>query len=143
MTTPDLAVNTLNYDEQGGARKVIGGEIDIVTGGKIKKSGVDITGALATPLAGVAAAYKLARSAAPIALDGSNPTSFAHGLTTIVAAVAMLTGTDAPGVSTSTLTLNINGANVDVYGWKPTSSSDPTLVASGGGELFNWVAVGT
>ena len=92
---------------------------------------------------GAAAGYKIARSAAPVALDGSNPTSVAHGLTTCVAAFASLTGSVALGDGTHQLTVVINGANLDIYGWKPTSGSDPTLVASDGTESFNWFAIGT
>ena len=76
------------------------------------------------------------------ALDGSNPTSVAHLLATCTSFVAMLKGTAAPGVGTSVLTTNINGANVDVYAWKPTSSADPTLIASTGTENFYWIAFG-
>jgi hypothetical protein len=76
-------------------------------------------------------------------LDGSNPTSITHGLGTCLAFTATLVKTSAPGVGTSVLTANINGAAVDVYAWKPTSNSDPTLVASTGTEQFYWVAVGS
>ena len=92
---------------------------------------------------GVAAGYKLARSAAPVALDGANPTSVAHGLTSCVSAVVSLAGSAAPGVSTSTLTVVINGANLDVYGWKPNGAALTELVASAGTETFNWIAIGT
>jgi hypothetical protein len=108
-------------------------------------------GTLITPTAakinklaqGVAGDYMIARSAAPVALDGSNPTSVAHGLTTCVAAFAQLVGSDAPGDSTMLLTAVINGANIDVYAWKHTDGTDPTLVASTGTETFNWFAIGT
>ena len=92
---------------------------------------------------GAASGYKIARSASPVALDGSNPTSVATGLTTVVAGFATLTGTAAPGLSTSTLAVVINGTSLDVYGWKPTGAGDTTLIASGGTESFNWFAVGT
>lgn len=91
---------------------------------------------------GVASGYKIARSAAPVALDGSNPTSVAHGLTTCVAAFVQLVGSAAPALSTSVLTAVINGANIDVYAWKPTSAIDDTLIASTGTETFNWFAIG-
>jgi hypothetical protein len=144
MTTADPAVNVLNYIEQGGARTVIGGEIDIVTGGKLKINGSDVTaGVGGANVGGVASGYLIARSAAPVALDGSNPTSVAHGLGTCVAAFVQLVGSAAPGDSTSVLTCVINGANIDVYGWKNTGGTDPTLVASTGTETFNWFAVGT
>jgi len=90
---------------------------------------------------GVAGGYKIARGEA--ALDGGNPTPVATGLTTVVAFVATLKGTAAPGDSTSVLTADISGATVSVYAWKNTSGSDPTLVASTGTESFYWIAVGT
>lgn len=35
--------NVSNYNEQGGARTVIGGEIDVITGGTLKIAGTDVT----------------------------------------------------------------------------------------------------
>ena len=93
------------------------------------------------PVAGVAAGYKLAR--AETALDGSNPTSVASGLATIVSCTLTLKGTAAPGIGTSVLTGNINGTNFDVYAWKVTSAIDDTLIASTGTESFYTVCVGT
>lgn len=92
-------------------------------------------------VSGVANGYKVARG--ETALDGSNPTPVATGLTTVVAFVATLKGSVAPGVGTSSLTAVISGATANVYAWKVTSSSDTTLVASTGTESFYWVAVGT
>ena len=92
---------------------------------------------------GVAGGYKIARSAAAVALDGSNPTSVAHGLTTCLSAHVQLVGSAAPGVGTSLLTCVINGANIDVYAWKVTATGDATLIASTGTETFHWSAVGT
>lgn len=108
--------------------------------------GVEITKTAAqinALVSGVAGGYKIARSAAPVALDGSNPTTFAHGLTTCVAVILQLVGSSAPGDNTSVLTAVINGADVDVYAWKNTGGTDPTLVASTGTETFNWIAIGT
>lgn len=95
-------------------------------------------------LAGAAAGYKLARGGAA-ALDGSNPTPIATGLTTIVAAVVQLRGTAAPGDNTSVLTTDFSGSDgtLNVYAWKNTSGNDPTLVASTGTETFDWIAIGT
>jgi hypothetical protein len=132
--------------EQGAERLFVksGGELDIETGGKLKIGGVDITASAGgAGVAGAVAGYKLARSAAPVALDGSNPTSVAHGLTTCLSAHVQLVGSAAPGLGTSTLTCVINGANIDVYGWKPTGAGDTTLIASTGTENFNWLAIGT
>lgn len=103
----------------------------------ISVSGVD----LSAGVAGVAAGYKVARG--ETALDGSNPTPVATGLTTVIAFVATLKGTAAPGLGTSVLTANISGATVNVYAWKPTGAGDTTLIASTGTESFYWVAIGT
>ena len=90
---------------------------------------------------GVAASYRLARVS--MSLDGSNPTPWATGLTTVIAGTVSLVGSAAPGVGTSVLTPLINGTSLDVYAWKPTSNSDPTLIASTGTEVFYGVAIGT
>lgn len=92
-------------------------------------------------VAGVAGGYKVAR--VEMALDGSNPTSWATGLTTIIAGGATLKGSAAPGVGTSILTAVINGTSLDVYAWKVTSSIDNTLIASTGTETFYGWAIGT
>lgn len=90
---------------------------------------------------GIGNGYKLARGSA--ALDGSNPTPIATGLTTIVGAVVTLRGTSAPGIGTSVLTTGISGATLNVYAWKVTDATDPTLIASTGTETFDWIAIGT
>ncbi len=41
------------------------------------------------------------------------------------------------------LTTLINGTDLEVYAWKPTSNSNPTLIASTGTEVFYGVAIGT
>src|SRR5438046_648210 len=48
---------------------------------------------------GLAAGVKMNASATPLALDGSNPTSFAYGLTTCTAVFVQLVGSAAPGDS--------------------------------------------
>lgn len=101
----------------------------------------DVVSALARTVDGVAADYRIARGSQ--ALDGSNPTPVATGLTTVVAFVASLRGAVAPGVDTSVLTHAVSGATVNVYAWKPTSNSNPTLIASTGTDTFDWIAVGT
>lgn len=117
--------------------------LSAATTGYVKLTGGGAASEVASPVAGVADGYKIARG--ETALDGGNPTPVATGLTTVIAFVATLKGTAAPGVGTSVLTANIAGAagNVDVYAWKPTSNSDPTLVASTGTESFYWTAIGT
>jgi hypothetical protein len=130
-----------NYQEQGGARTVICGEIDVVQGGKFKVAGTDRTSALATAPAAVASGYMVARG--ETALDGSNPTPVVTGLSTVTGFSATLKGSGAPGVGTTTLTYTASGGTVSVYAWKPTSNADPTLIASTGTETFGWTAIGT
>lgn len=77
------------------------------------------------------------------ALGGSNPTAVATGMTSISSAVVTLEGSSAPGVGTTTLTCVISGSTLNVYAWKPTSSSNPTLIASTGTENFDWFVTGT
>ena len=103
---------------------------------------VDRTAAELNLLAqGVAAGYKIAR--VEMALDGSNPSSWTHGLTTVIAAGCSLKGSVAPGVGTCLVTAVINGAAIDFYAWKPTATGDCTLIASTGTEsIYAW-AVGT
>lgn len=100
-----------------------------------------IAGVARTPVDGLADGYKLARGES--ALDGANPTPVATGLTTVVAFVATLKGTAAPGLGTAHLTYGVSGGTVNVYGWKPTGAGDCTLIASTGTESFGWVAIGT
>lgn len=118
---------------------VVSNEPYINQSGTAKK----ITHAGDNPVIGAASGYKIARG--EVALDGSNPTTVATGLTTIVAAVACLKGSSAPGDNTSVLTVDFTGSdgNLDIYGWKNTGGTDPTLVASTGTESVEWIAIGT
>lgn len=91
---------------------------------------------------GVAGGYKLARGAAT--LDGSNPTTAATGLTTVVActvegpAAAAVPGDDPQGAVGF-----INTTNLDIYAWG-TNGTDPTPVASTNNTaVFYWVCIGT
>ncbi len=80
--------------------------------------------------------YKVARGT--IALDGSNPTPVATGLTTVVAFTCTIVRTSAVSSGTAFLThAAAVGADVDVYAWVLAGS------ASTGTETIEWVAVGT
>lgn len=121
-----------------------GGIVDIESGGQLQIAGSDRTAALTTAPAAVAAGYKIARG--EIALDGSNPTSVTTGLATIVSANVSLKGTAAPGDNTSVLTYDLPAGTpgqLDIYAWKNTGGTDPTLVASTGTETVAWIAIGT
>ena len=105
--------STFQVRQDGNAAVPTGKSLDIESGGALKIAGTDVTTALATAPAAVAAGYKIARG--ETALDGSNPTPVSTGLTTVVAFVATLKGTAAPGVGTSVLTASISGATANVY----------------------------
>jgi predicted RecA/RadA family phage recombinase len=77
------------------------------------------------------------------ALDGSNPTPIATGLTTIVSVDLTLKKNTAPGLGTSILTYDTTGGTLNVYGWKPTAAGDCTLIASTGTETFSYVVRGS
>jgi hypothetical protein len=118
------------------------GAIDVPSGAKSKIAGADVTSSVSgAAVAGVASGYKVARG--ETALDGSNPTPVVTGLTTVVGFSATLKGSVAPGLGTSVLTQVISSGTVNVYAWKPTGATDPTLIASTGTESFDWVAIGT
>jgi hypothetical protein len=139
----DVSYNSKNYQGQGGDNWHVGGTLDIdaAGGGKLTVNGADVTSSVSgAAVAGVAAGYIIARGEA--VLDGANPTPIATGLTTVIVFVATLKGSVAPGVGTSTITAVVSGGTANVYGWKPTSNADPTLIASAGTDGFYWIAVG-
>lgn len=76
------------------------------------------------------------------ALDGSNPTAIATGLSLVGGFSATLKGSAAPGVGTSVVTYTSSGGTVSVYAWKVTATGDCTLIASTGTETIGWTAVG-
>jgi len=78
-----------------------------------------------------------------IALDGSNPTAVATGLTAISAATVSLKSTSAPGVGTSVITYGYSAGTLNIYAWKVTSSTDNTLIASTGTETVGYTVTGT
>lgn len=149
--------NTKVHGEQGGAEQVVesggkvsvksGGVLNIETGGQLQINGSDVTASVAgVAVAGVAAGYKIARGEAT--LDGSNPTPITTGLATVVAAIAVLKTAVAPGVGTTTITVDYGGGvtagELDIHAWKPTSSGNPTLIAStDSSSVVSWIAIGT
>ena len=93
---------------------------------------------------GVGQGYRIARGTAT--LDGSNPTTVDTGLTTIVTAVVSLKAASTPGDDPSWLSANYSGSdgNLDIYAYKNTGGTDPTLVAStNNSATIDWIAVGT
>ena len=75
-------------------------------------------------------------------LDGSNPTAVSTGLSTITGVTLTISNGSAPGVGTSVLTYTVSGGTLSIFAFKPTSSSNPTLVASTGTETVSYTVVG-
>jgi len=81
-----------------------------------------------------------------VAFDASNPTPIQTDLRTIHAVMVTQKRTTAPGLNTSIVTYDTPAASpglINFYAWKPTSATDPTLIASTGTETFGFVAFGT
>lgn len=135
-----LTTQTITSIDVSGAdtETVIGDSFGLDPGGKARWVYSDAN----TTWYGETPSLRTTCSAGTVALDGSNPTSVAHGLGTCLAVSVQLMGSSAPGVGASVLTAVINGDNIDVYAWKPTSNSNPTLIASTGTEDFTWIARG-
>lgn len=155
---PTIAQNVACYMDQGGAGWHLGsgctqtvesgGIFNVASGGALKIAGTDKTAAIAGLPAttnyaiGVAAGYKIGRGT--ITLDGTNPSSAAHGMTTVVACAISNVRATAPGLDPTQWTYNIAGANIDIYAWKPTGAGDTTLIAStDADDVIAWVCVGT
>ena len=86
---------------------------------------------------------KIARGTAT--LDGSNPTPVTTGLSVVLAAVVGLKQVSAPGDDPSWLSHNYTGADgtLNIYAWKNTGGTDPTLVASTNSTAtVDWIAIG-
>lgn len=81
-----------------------------------------------------------------ITLDGSNPSSATTGLSTITACAIAQKRNDTPGddpVAFTTYTTAVAG-RLDIYAWKNTAGTDPTLVAStDSDDVIDYVCVGT
>ena len=158
FAAPIIAQNVACYADQGGAAWHLGsgctytvesgGVLNVASGGALKIAGTDKTASIAGLPAttnyavGVASGYKIARGT--ITLDGTNPSSAAHGLTTVVACTITDVRTTAPGADPTAFTYTIATTNIDVYAWKPTAQADTALVAStDADDVIAWICVGT
>lgn len=150
-----MSYNSSNYQQQGGDRWVVGGDLDVVSGGEIdiqtgarinietggtlEFNGTDKTAALAaataTPVAGVAAGYKLARGEA--AVTGSS--DIATGLATVVAVTVSLeaVGVGAGDAYLVTAKQHATPGTITVECWEDDGSA-----AENAGQV-HWIAVGT
>jgi hypothetical protein len=127
-----LAQNTKVYFPQGGDTLEVasGGTINIQTGASIKYNGLSSSGVV---------------KAGTVTLDGSNPTPVTTGLNTVVTGGATLKSATTPGDDPTYFTVDYNGSNgtLNIYAWKNTGGTDPTLVAStNNSATVDWIAVG-
>ena len=118
---------------QGGDKLVAesGGTVEIQPGGTLKMNGAALN-----------------MKSGEVTLGGTNPTSVATGLTTITGAVAVIKTATAPGDDPVTVTVDYGGSvaagQLDIYAWKNTGGTDPTLVAStNSSAVISWIAFGT
>lgn len=79
-----------------------------------------------------------------VLLDGSNPTPVVTGLNTLTSCFVMRNTATTPGVTASTFTVQFTAgaALLNIYAWKPTSSSVTTLVASTDTDIVTWFCTG-
>ena len=81
-----------------------------------------------------------------VTLDGTNPTpiQLSAYVSSVLMAQATMQGSTTPGDDPDGQpTLVITGTLLDLYAWKNTSGTDPTLVAStDNARLFYWFAIG-
>lgn len=138
--------------EQGGARAFVksGGEFDIESGGALKIAGTDKTAALAAavaaPVAGVAAGYKIARGQ-HTTVDADD--TVVTGLATVVAAVANLESDPVIGCDRAQAVIGDQAGapaagSIQIKSFKPTATGDATPIpATTFTKLVNWIAIGT
>ncbi len=77
-------------------------------------------------------------------LDGTNPKEVTTSVVIQGAMVCLNTKT-APAVATHLATYYVETATpnqLDIYGWKPTSNSNPTMVAATDSEPVTWIVWG-
>lgn len=83
-------------------------------------------------------------AAGEVTLDGANPTGpIATGLGVINAVTLTMKGSTSPGLDPYVLTYTTSGDDLNIYAWKATSSSNPTLIASTDTMTVSWMAVGS
>lgn len=141
----DPSISTkIQHVTQGDALVVkSGGTINVESGGALQIAGADVTAALATAPAAVAAGYKIARGQFTTA---SASDTVVTGLATVVAAVAVLD--DAPTTDPEIAQASIGdqagspaAGSILIKTWK-TLGGTPAA-ATTFSKKVNWIAIGT
>lgn len=98
--------------------------------------------AIQNPIVGVAAGYKIARSAAPVAVTGTS--DITTGLTSVLAAVACAES-DLDGTNLASVQAVVTGGagHILLKAWKITAPDNGALVAASAAKNISWIAIGT
>jgi hypothetical protein len=79
-----------------------------------------------------------------ITLDGSNPSTAAHGLTQIYSCAFTDRRSAAPGDEVMFFTYTTSPTLINLYAWTNTSGTDPTLVASSdNNDVVDYLCIGS
>lgn len=138
-TIAATAQNTLIYFTQGGSALTVasGGTVTIQSGGTLAvaaTSGLTVGGLSNTGVV----------KCGTVTLDGSNPTPITTGLSSISGVTLTQQGSTAPGDDPVYLTVTTSSGTANVYAWKNTGGTDPTLVAStDNATVVQWIACGS
>jgi hypothetical protein len=121
-----VAQNVACYMPQGGASIVVGSgcTLEIASGGTTTHLGSSAVVTRGTVAATAAVTY------------------ISTGLTTIASCNSTIQRSSAPGLSTTTVTWTGATGQLALYQWKPTSVSNPTLIASTDAVTLSWACVG-
>lgn len=78
-------------------------------------------------------------------LDGSNPTSVTTNLSALAGCTVQQHTATVPGLGPITFTtlVTATAGRLDIYAWNATSTSNPTLVASGSLDTVRYTCIGT
>lgn len=127
-----------------------GGALNVESGGALKIAGTDKTAAVAaavtTPVAGVAASYKVARGT--LTPDADTKT-VVTGLTTVVAVVASLDGNPVDNCQAVSASIGDQAGSpaagsIVIKTWKATAADNTALVAATTPWVkVSWIAIGT
>lgn len=143
--------NSVQIRQDGNAAVPTGKSLDIESGGALKIAGTDMTTKLAaavtTPVAGVAAGYKIARG---VHTQVAASDTVVSGLATVVAVFAT-PATDLDGDAFMAVTADIGdqdgspaAGSFYLKVWKSNGDGDATMVAATSfSQAINWFAIGT
>ena len=81
-----------------------------------------------------------------VVLDGGNPTpvTLTTYMSSVLFGMATMDGSAATGDDPNYVTSNVSATTLNIYAWKNTSGTDPTMIAStDNARLIDWLAIGT